>query len=82
MAVTYTSYLKIDELLQLQKPLSDGPQHDEMLFIVIHQVYELWFKELLHELDYLSAQLNLILRQTIDAAPPWVGRAKLALEGE
>jgi len=58
MAVTYTSYLKIDELLQLQKPLSDGPQHDEMLFIVIHQVYELWFKELLHELDYLSAQLD------------------------
>ena len=58
MAVTYTSYLKIDELLQLQKPLSDGPQHDEMLFIVIHQVYELWFKELLHELDFLSVQLD------------------------
>jgi len=54
MAVTYSSYLKIDELLALQKPLSDGPEHDEMLFIVIHQVYELWFKELLHELDYLQ----------------------------
>jgi tryptophan 2,3-dioxygenase len=58
MAVTYTSYLKIDELLKLQQPLSDGPQHDEMLFIVIHQVYELWFKELLHELDFLKGLLE------------------------
>ncbi|HEY0872167.1 MAG TPA: tryptophan 2,3-dioxygenase family protein [Vicinamibacterales bacterium] len=48
-AVTYGSYLKVDELLGLQQPRSD--EHDEMLFIVIHQVYELWFKELLHELD-------------------------------
>lgn len=51
--LTYASYLKIDELLSLQHPLSDGPEHDEMLFIVIHQVYELWFKEVLHELDYV-----------------------------
>ncbi len=50
---TYSEYLKIDELLTLQKPLSDGPEHDEMLFIVIHQVYELWFKQVLHEADYL-----------------------------
>ena len=50
-AATYASYLKIDELLSLQQPRSTGPEHDEMLFIVIHQVYELWFKELLHELD-------------------------------
>ena len=50
---TYSDYLRLDELLALQRPLSDGPEHDEMLFIVIHQVYELWFKELLHELDYL-----------------------------
>src|SRR5262245_48869026 len=50
-AVTYGSYLKIDELLSLQQPRSEGPEHDEMLFIVIHQVYELWFKELLHEFD-------------------------------
>lgn len=48
-ALTYTSYLQIDELLALQKPLSDGPEHDEMLFIIIHQTYELWFKQLLHE---------------------------------
>ena len=57
MPVTYSSYLKLDELLSLQQPLSDGPEHDETLFIVIHQVYELWFKELLHELDYLETLL-------------------------
>jgi tryptophan 2,3-dioxygenase len=58
MAVTYSSYLKLDELLSLQQPISDGPEHDETLFIVIHQVYELWFKELLHEIDYLSTLLR------------------------
>ena len=47
--VSYTSYLKVDELLTLQQPLSDGPEHDELLFITIHQVYELWFKQILHE---------------------------------
>jgi tryptophan 2,3-dioxygenase len=51
--LTYASYLKIDELLSLQDPVSDGPEHDEMLFIIIHQVYELWFKEVLHEVDYV-----------------------------
>ena len=48
-ALTYASYLKIDELLSLQQLRSDGPdgpEHDEMLFIVIHQVYELWFKQM------------------------------------
>jgi tryptophan 2,3-dioxygenase len=54
---TYGEYLKIDELLTLQRPLSDGPEHDEMLFIVIHQVYELWFKQVLHEVDHLEALL-------------------------
>ncbi len=49
--VTYESYLQLDTLLSLQQLRSDGPEHDEMLFVVIHQVYELWFKELLHELD-------------------------------
>jgi tryptophan 2,3-dioxygenase len=54
---TYADYLKIDELLALQQPLSDGPEHDELLFIVVHQVYELWFKELLHEFDHLQTLL-------------------------
>jgi len=55
--VTYSSYLRLPELLALQRPLSEGPEHDELLFIIIHQVYELWFKELLHELDYLRDRL-------------------------
>jgi tryptophan 2,3-dioxygenase len=57
-AVTYNSYLKIDELLELQQPRSDGPEHDELLFIVIHQVYELWFKEILHEVDRVKQLLE------------------------
>jgi tryptophan 2,3-dioxygenase len=58
---TYASYLRIDELLSIQTPKSDGPtgpEHDELLFIVIHQVYELWFKQILHELDYLQQLLR------------------------
>ena len=56
-AVTYARYLKVDELLALQQP-RDTVEHDEMLFIVIHQVYELWFKVMLHELDYCRARLG------------------------
>jgi tryptophan 2,3-dioxygenase len=51
--LTYISYLRLDELLALQQPRSDGPEHDETLFIVVHQVYELWFKQVLHELRHL-----------------------------
>ena len=53
MSLTYGAYLKLDELLALQQPLSAGPEHDELLFIIIHQTYELWFKQILHELDHL-----------------------------
>jgi tryptophan 2,3-dioxygenase len=59
--VTYGSYLKLDELLSLQVPQSagpEGPEHDEMLFIVIHQVYELWFKLVLHELALVQRALE------------------------
>lgn len=55
--VSYASYLKVEELLALQHPLSDGPEHDELLFIVIHQSYELWFKQCLHELNALRVSL-------------------------
>jgi tryptophan 2,3-dioxygenase len=55
-ALTYASYLALDDILGAQKPRSD--EHDEMLFIVIHQVYELWFKQILHELGYLQEQLE------------------------
>jgi tryptophan 2,3-dioxygenase len=57
-ALTYISYLKIDELLELQRPESTGPEHDEMLFIIIHQTYELWFKQLLHEAAALQTALE------------------------
>jgi tryptophan 2,3-dioxygenase len=55
-ALTYTSYLALDEILGAQRPRSD--EHDEILFIVVHQVYELWFKELLHELAHLQRLLE------------------------
>ena len=57
-ALTYTSYLAVDDLLKLQKPLSDGPEHDEMLFIIIHQTYELWFKQLIHEFQQAQRALE------------------------
>ena len=56
--VTYTTYLRVEELLELQTPLSDGPEHDELLFITIHQVYELWFKQILHEAEALQRALE------------------------
>jgi tryptophan 2,3-dioxygenase len=56
--LSYSSYLKLDELLELQQPLSREKHHDEMLFIVIHQVYELWFKQLLHEVDATMRALD------------------------
>ena len=49
--LTYSSYLKVPELLELQHPQSTPEHHDELLFIIVHQTYELWFKELLHDLD-------------------------------
>jgi tryptophan 2,3-dioxygenase len=51
MELTYATYLDLDELLALQRPRSTPPEHDEMLFIVTHQVFELWFKLQLHELE-------------------------------
>ncbi len=60
-AVTYASYLRVPELLSLQVERSAGPdgaEHDEMLFIVVHQVYELWFKSLRHELRGVQLALE------------------------
>jgi tryptophan 2,3-dioxygenase len=58
----YGSYLRVDDLLRLQVPLSRGadgrPAHDEMLFIVVHQAYELWFRQILHELDEAARLLS------------------------
>lgn len=58
MSVTYSNYLKVPELLSLQKPLSSEPEHDETLFIIIHQVYELWFKQVLHELRLVQVSFE------------------------
>src|ERR1700760_2524729 len=54
--ITYSGYLRLDQLLSAQQPRSS--EHDEMLFIVIHQIYELWFKQLLHEFGKLQAELE------------------------
>lgn len=56
--VTYGSYLMVEELLQLQHPKSRPEHPDEMLFIVVHQSSELWFKVLLHELDQFISHLQ------------------------
>lgn len=49
--LSYNEYLKVPELIQLQETLSEPTSHDELLFIIIHQTYELWFKQILHEID-------------------------------
>ena len=56
--LTYSSYLRVPELLELQHPQSRPEHHDEMLFIIVHQTYELWFKELLHDLDAVVSNLR------------------------
>src|SRR3989442_15666328 len=54
----YKGYLKLDELLKLQQPLAQPASHDETLFIIVHQVFELWFRLLLHEIDKVFEMLD------------------------
>src|SRR5437588_12094981 len=49
--LSYNKYLRVRELIELQSCLSTPAQHDELLFITVHQAYELWFKQILHEID-------------------------------
>ena len=56
--LSYGSYLKVPELLELQQPESDPPAHDELLFITIHQAYELWFKEIIFELSTVRERMD------------------------
>ena len=56
--LTYNEYLQVDPLLGLQRPKSDPAHHDEMLFIIIHQAYELWFKLILHEMESAIAAMK------------------------
>lgn len=58
MTVNYATYLHLDGLLTLQEPRTDPPEHDELLFITIHQISELWFQQLLHELDKVKGDLS------------------------
>jgi tryptophan 2,3-dioxygenase len=54
--MTYGQYLCLEQLLDCQRPATD--EHDEMLFVVIHQVYELWFRQILHEMALLQTRLE------------------------
>ena len=54
--MTYGGYLRLDTLLSCQEPKTQA--HDELLFVIIHQVYELWFKQILHEAARLQATLE------------------------
>src|SRR4051794_29068928 len=56
--LNYTSYLKLSNLLDLQTFQSPNKEHDELLFIIVHQVYELWFKQIIHELNGLKKNLT------------------------
>ena len=63
--LSYNKYLRVQDLIQLQNCLSDPAHHDELLFITVHQAYELWFKQILHEID---AAINLIAEDRLPAA--------------
>src|SRR2546423_10402262 len=56
--LSYNKYLRVQDLISLQECLSDPAHHDELLFITIHQAYELWFKQILHEIDAAVAMMN------------------------
>ena len=65
-SVHYNEYLDLDKILDAQTPLSkagNNEAHEEMLFIIIHQTYELWFKQIIHEIDSVMALLS---RQKMD----------------
>src|SRR5512145_13417 len=63
--LSYNKYLRVQDLINLQDCLSDPAHHDELLFITVHQAYELWFKQILHEID---AAIALIAEDRLPAA--------------
>ncbi|MHC5114610.1 MAG: tryptophan 2,3-dioxygenase [Planctomycetota bacterium] len=77
MTLNYSSYLKLPELLELQQAQSKPPEHDEMLFIVIHQTYELWFKLMLHELEKFNRDLS---AGELYEALPTIGRCRTIMK--
>jgi tryptophan 2,3-dioxygenase len=72
--MSYAGYLCLDGLLSQQRPLSDPPHHDEMLFIIQHQVSELWIKQLIHE---LTAAVHHVQQDQLDPCFKILSRAKL-----
>jgi tryptophan 2,3-dioxygenase len=70
--LTYGSYLRVPELLAQQVPEVTPPVHDELLFIIVHQTYELWFKQLLHELT--AVRDAMLPRQPDDGRQTWLAR--------
>src|SRR5213593_4256022 len=56
--LSYNKYLRVSELIDLQTCLSSPAQHDELLFITVHQAYELWFKQILHEVDAAACAMR------------------------
>ncbi|HVG39260.1 MAG TPA: tryptophan 2,3-dioxygenase family protein [Pyrinomonadaceae bacterium] len=70
--LSYNEYLRVPDLIELQNCLSDPAHHDELLFITVHQTYEIWFKQILHEIDAAIAALNA-------DRPPLAARALLRI---
>src|SRR6476620_12785016 len=70
--LSYNKYLRVQDLINLQDCLSDPVHHDELLFITIHQAYELWFKQILHEID---AAISLMSQDRLPAATRALRRA-------
>ena len=65
-SVHYNEYLDLDKILDAQNPLSKGNNneaHEEMLFIIIHQTYELWFKQIIHE---INSVIHLLSKEKMD----------------
>ena len=71
--MTYSGYLQLAQLLSAQKPLSDPPHHDEMLFIIQHQTSELWFKLVIHE---LSAAIDAVRHDQLEPCFKVLARVK------
>ena len=69
--LSYNKYLRVQDLINLQDCLSDPSHHDELLFITVHQAYELWFKQVLHELD---AAIQFLAEDRIPSATRAVSR--------
>src|SRR4026207_699947 len=69
--LSYNKYLRVQDLINLQDCLTTPVHHDELLFITVHQAYELWFKQILHELD---ATIGLIGEDRLPAAPRAIRR--------